>query len=103
MREIDIGNTTSIILEHDRLMSEYGRLYGRHCSVLERMKTLEENLRDMQTYLVVDCGVDIIGSSSSGGGSIVGGGDGLFKPLLYDTSLVKVASLRDEAEDKKET
>jgi hypothetical protein len=103
VREIDIRNTTSIIdtIEHDRLMSEYGRLYGRHCSMLERMKTLEVELRDMQTYLIVNGGVDIIGGSSNSS-SIVGGGDGLVVPsILYgDTSLVKVAGLRDETEDE---
>lgn len=104
MREIDIRNTTNILdtIEHDRLMSEYGRLYGRHCSMIERMKTLEVELCDMQTYLIVNCGVDVIGGSSSG--SIVGGdgSDGLFIPsLLYgDTSLVKVACLRDEVEEE---
>lgn len=74
MREIEIRNTnTSIIdtIEYDRLMSEYGRLYGRQCSMIERMKTLEVELRDMQTYLMVNGGGDVIGGSSSG---IVGGG-----------------------------
>jgi hypothetical protein len=102
MREIDIRNTTSIIdtIEHDRLMSEYGRLYGRHCSMLERMKILEVELRDMQTYLIVNGGVDVIGGSSSS--SIIVGGDGLVVPsLLYgNSSLVKVAGRKDEAEDE---
>ena len=83
-------------------MSEYGRLYGRHCSMLERMKMLEVELRDMQTYLIVNGGVDVIGGSSSSSSIVGGGGDGLVVPsLLYgDTSLVKVVGLRDEAEDE---
>ena len=37
--------------ERDRLMAEYGRLYGRRCWIFERKARLEYELRAIQSFV----------------------------------------------------
>ena len=55
--------------EHDQLMAEYGRLYGKKCLIVEKKTQLEYELRAMQAIMTGG------GVSASKAIETMGGGD----------------------------
>jgi hypothetical protein len=51
-RDIKLPN-----VEHDRLLDEYGHLYGRRSSMLKRMATLEWEMTVMRAVMIANGGV----------------------------------------------
>ena len=59
---------TNCQLERDVLLAEYGKLYGRQCSIYERKSRLELELRAIQKFMLAD-------SNSSGNSDRLLAGD----------------------------
>jgi len=62
---VNYRQNVEIQRERDKLLAEYGRLYGRRCAIFERQSRLEYELRAIHSY------ISILG----GGGNVVGKGN----------------------------
>lgn len=71
-------------IERDRLLAEYGRLYGRHNSIVERMTNIEREVAVRQALMIAN-GVAFGGGGCSGVADLLRADGGMMKfPSAHD-------------------